>query len=447
LAGDVTFRRGPVRSSLAVRAWPARALPPSGCRTVVSSVDDFADRKSATVGIDGATVATFITLGAYTWFIYGLGPSIPLLREELGTSSTVAGLHSLLMSCGVILAGFLGVRLVRRWRRFGAARRGIVGLAIAATALVAGSLLTTGQLAITLPAMVLAGLSGALAINVTTAVINDHHGVMGRSVLSQANAVAAAVGLVSPLAVGAATALGWTWRAALLLTVPLAGIAFWLITRQRRVPAYDSIPPGKQGFSARGLSSATWLAALAVVAAVAVEFCSVTWTPDLLTTQTHASPGTATGAVAAVVGGMAVGRFLIGWLAKRRAPLGLFLAGLIVTVAGWVVVWTTTSVTVAIVGLLIVGMGIAGQFPLGISMVMAFSRGEPDRAVAISSIGFGAAAGLGPFALGALADAFGVKIAFLVVPACCVFGAAAVIAAQRSNRRAIVRGSLPDVTG
>jgi len=252
---------------------------------------------------------------------------------------------------------------------------------------------------------------------------------------------------VSPLAVGAATALGWTWRAALLVTVPLAGIALALIKRQRAVPAYHSKPPGTQGFSARGLSRATWLAALAVVAAVAVEFCSVTWTPDLLTAQTDATPGTATGAVAAVVGGMAAGRFLIGWIARRRPPLGLFLVGLAVTVAGWVVVWTTTSVTVAILGLFVVGTGIAGQFPLGISMVMTFSRGEPDRAVAVASMGFGAASGLGPFVLGALADAFGVKMAFLVVPACCLLGAVAVISAQRSDRRSPVPGSLPDRTG
>ena len=392
---------------------------------MVNSVDDFADRKPAPVGVDAATMATFITLGAYTWFIYGLGPSIPLLREELGTSSTIAGLHSLLMSTGVVVAGFFGVRLVRRWRRFGAALRGVVGLAVAATAFVAGSLLPAGQLAFTLPAMVLAGLSGAVAINVTTAVINDHHGILGPSVLSQANAFAAAVGLVSPL----------------------AGIAFALINRQRAVPAYHSKPPGTQGFSARGLSRATWLAALAVVAAVAVEFCSVTWTPDLLTAQTDATPGTATGAVAAVVGGMAAGRFLIGWIARRRPPLGLFLVGLAVTVAGWVVVWTTTSVTVAILGLFVVGTGIAGQFPLGISMVMTFSRGEPDRAVAVASMGFGAASGLGPFVLGALADAFGVKMAFLVVPACCLLGAVAVISAQRSDRRSPVPGSLPDRAG
>jgi len=398
----------------------------------VSKVDDFADRRSAVpVGLDATTIASFVTLGAYTWFLYGLGPTIPLLREELGTSSTIAGLHSLLLATGVVTGGFFGVRLVRRWHRYGAGRRGIAAVAVGVILFVAGSLLAGGELALTLPAMVLAGAGGALALNVTTAVINDHHGMLGPSVLSQANAVAATVVLVSPLAVGVATTAGWTWRAALLLTVPLAGLAWTLITRQRAVPAYAAVPAGAIGFSARGLSSACWLAASAVVAAVAIEFSAVTWTPDLLTAQTDASAGTATGAVSAVVGGMAAGRFLVAWLARRRAPLGLFLVGVGVTVAGWVLVWTTTSVTVAITGLLVLGLGIAGQFPLGISMVMAFSGGEPDRAVAVASIGFGAASGIGPFALGALADQFGVKVAFLVVPACCVVGAACIVAAQR----------------
>ena len=53
-------------------------------------------------------------------------------------------------------------------------------------------------------------------------------------------------------------------------------------------------------------------------------------------------------------------------------------------------------------------------------MVMALSGGQPDRAIAVMSIGVGLASGLGPFVLGALADQVGVQIAFLVVPALCV---------------------------
>ena len=41
---------------------------------------------------------------------------------------------------------------------------------------------------------------------------------------------------------------------------------------------------------------------------------------------------------------------------------------------------------------------------------MALSGGQPDRAIAVMSIGVGLASGLGPFVLGALADQIGVQI-------------------------------------
>ena len=55
---------------------------------------------------DATSVAAFVTLCTYTWFLYGVGPSLPLFRDELGTSSAVAGLHSLMLAAGIVLAGF-----------------------------------------------------------------------------------------------------------------------------------------------------------------------------------------------------------------------------------------------------------------------------------------------------------------------------------------------------
>ncbi|HEY5842378.1 MAG TPA: MFS transporter [Mycobacterium sp.] len=387
-------------------------------------------------GPDATSVAAFVTLCTYTWFLYGIGPSLPLFRDELGTTSAVAGLHSLMLAAGIVIAGFLGVGLARRWHRYGVARRGVVTMTVAALLFTGGSLLTGAELAVTLPAMLLVGLGGGLALNVSTTVLQEHNGVYGPAMLSLGNAAAAGVGLVTPLAVGAATALGWTWRAALVVVAPIAVTAYLLITRHRGVEAYAARPVGHGRFTLRGLPRAYWFATLGVVSAVAIEFCMITWTPDLLTTRTGMSPGTASGAVSAVVGGMALGRLLIGGIARRRAPLGLFLIGVGVTAGGWVLVWLTTSAVTAVAGLLVVGLGIAGQYPLGAAMVMALSGGQPDRAIAVMSIGVGFASGLGPFVLGALADRIGVQFAFLVVPVLCVSAALCVIAGQRGGRRA-----------
>ncbi|HEY4990727.1 MAG TPA: MFS transporter [Nakamurella sp.] len=383
---------------------------------------------------DATSIAAFVTLCTYTWFLYGVGPSLPLFRDEMGTTSAVAGLHSLMLAAGIVLSGLAGVSLARRWRRFGTARRGIVAITVGVLLFTTGSLLTGVELVVTLPAMLVVGFGGGLALNMSTTVLQEHNGIYGPSLLSTGNAAAAGVGLVTPLAVGAATAAGWTWRAAMVLVVPIAVTAWILVTRQRNVPAYAAIPVGTGSFTFRGLRTEYWLA---VVCAVAIEFCMITWTPDLLTVRTGLRPGTASGAVSAVVGGMAVGRLLVGALARHRAPLGLFLVGVAVTAAGWLLVWLSTSPVAAVAGLLVVGLGVAGQYPLGAAMVMGLSGGQPDRAIAVMSIGVGLASGLGPFILGALADQVGVRAAFLVVPALCVAAAACSTAGQRGSRRAV----------
>ena len=109
-----------------------------------------------------------------------------------------------------------------------------------------------------------------------------------------------------------------------------------------------------------------------------------------------------------------------------------------VTAGGWVLVWMSTSPMAAVGGLLVVGLGIAGQYPLGAAMVMALSGGQPDRAIAVMSIGVGVASGLGPFVLGALADQLGVRAAFLVVPVLCVAAAVSITVGQRWGRRLVV---------
>jgi MFS family permease len=384
---------------------------------------------------DATTVAAMVSLCTYTWFLYGIGPSLPLFRDELGTTSAVAGLHSLMLAAGVVIAGFAGVGLGRRWRRYGVARRGIVVLTIGVLVFTGGSLLHGVELFVTLPAMLVIGFSGALLVNVSNTILQEHNGALGPAMLSLGNAAAAGVGLVTPLAVGAATDLGWTWRAAMILVVPFAVASLILIAPRRHVPAYAARPVGTARFSLRGLPQAYWFATAAVVCAVAIEFCMITWTPDLLTSRTGMSPGTASGAVSAVVGGMAVGRLVVGALARTRSPLGLFLIGVAVTAAGWILVWLSTSPVAAVGGLLVVGLGIAGQYPLGAAMVMALSGGQPDRAIAVMGIGVGLASGIGPFALGALADQLGVQIAFLVVPALCIAAAVCVTVGQRWGRR------------
>ena len=82
-------------------------------------------------------------------------------------------------------------------------------------------------------------------------------------------------------------------------------------------------------------------------------------------------------------------------------------------------------------GLLILGVGLGGQYPLGATMTITASGGRPDRAVAVLAVGVGLASGLGPFGLASLSDTVGVQAAFLVIPLLAVGAAAGVLVSAR----------------
>jgi MFS family permease len=66
---------------------------------------------------DELTWLAFGMLGFYNYLLSGLGPLMPSLREELGLSYTIASLHFSAFAVGMILAGLIGDRVVRRIER------------------------------------------------------------------------------------------------------------------------------------------------------------------------------------------------------------------------------------------------------------------------------------------------------------------------------------------
>jgi len=153
-----------------------------------------------------------------------------------------------------------------------------------------------------------------------------------------------------------------------------------------------------------------------VVTLIAIEFCCTAWVTDLLAQRTGLSLAAAASAVTAVLAGMTVARAVVGRLALLYQPRMLLAGSLLLTAAGWAVAWFVTAPAPALAGLLVVGLGIGGQYPLGVGLVLGAAPGAEDRTVGAMSIGIGVSSGLGPFVLGALADARGTHTAFLVVP-------------------------------
>jgi predicted MFS family arabinose efflux permease len=300
-----------------------------------------------------------------------------------------------------------------------------------------------------------------------------HHGPASASAVSEANGVGALFGLAAPLAVGATVAAGWGWRPAVAATALLVVLACVLTGRLpargalgRPEPVLLDLPvdpevdpragatvdarddargdataPGVTGSAPpRGrarFSRAYWYFWWAMLAAIAVENTTTFWVADLVGQRTGAGPGIATAALAGLVAGMALTRFTLPRLLRRRSSETLLVGAFLFAAVGWALVWTATTTPVALAGLVVAGLGYGAQYPLAITAVLRASSGRPDQAQASASLGLGLAVGIAPFLLGAIADRVGTHAAFLVVPVFLAVGATAVLLGRRAASRAV----------
>ncbi len=366
---------------------------------------------------DRLTWLVYASLGVYGFFVYSFGPTVPLLREDQGTSRAVSGLHSTALAVGAIVSGLVFARLTARFGRGRVLAWGFIGLAVGVGLYVSGDLLT-----LTLAGALVCGISGSTVVNATTPILSDHHHTAAPAAISEGNAVATGTGAVAPLLVGAAVAVGLGWRAGVLVTlVCIAGVL--MLGRGVQVPDPAPVAPGDVRH--RPLPRAFWPAWTILVLCIGVEFCVTIWSSDLLRQRLGISDAAAAASLTLVIVGMTIGRLVGARLMLRRTLELLLLGALGVAGAGFLVVWTAPELWVAWVGLFVLGFGMGAHYPLSISRVVALSDGQPDVAAARASIGAGLAVGIAPFVLGWLADSFGTHTAFLLVPA--LLGTAAAI--------------------
>lgn len=375
---------------------------------------------------DSLTWLTYLQLGSYGYFLYGFGPTLSLLRDEQGVSRSVAGLHGTALAVGSLLSALVVARLVLSFGRTAVVWAGLATLC-------AGVLTyaSTTALPATLVGAFVGAFGGSFVVVSSAPVLSDHHGDSGPSAISEANAVAAGVGTVAPLVVGLSVGLGLGWRPAMLLLVP-AVLALAVAGRNVRAPRPPA--PVATGESSRRLPRRFWISWGVVTAGIAVEFCLVLWTADVLRERGGLGPGPAAAGVTALVAGMCVGRLGGGRLALRWRVDTLLYAAILTAGAGFTVFWLTTSALLALPALLVCGLGVALFYPLGIARAIDASEGRPDHASARAGIGAALASGAGPFALGALADLAGLRLALLVVPALLALAALGVWASSRGAR-------------
>lgn len=356
------------------------------------------------------TWLAYFGLGLYGFFLYGFGPTTPLVREELGISRTLGGLYGTALAVGAVVAGIAGTAPVRRVGRRALLWGSTAGLS-------AGVVLYTlgGSFPVTLLGALVCGTTGSWIVTVANASLMDEQGPAGPAALSEGNAAAAGIGTLAPLVVGAAVAVGLGWRAG-LLTVVLLAVVLFAAFRTVAIPDGAPVDPAAHPDGAGRLPRDYWITWGVLVCVIAIEFCLALWAADLLRTRTGLGPAGATAAWSGALVGVFLSRLLGGRLAERYAVDALLLAALAVLTAGFALFWVPTAPGPAVAGLFVCGLGLGLLFPLTMARAIAAAPGRSDLAATRASLAAGLAAGLVPFLLGVTADRRGTHTAFLIVP-------------------------------
>jgi len=366
--------------------------------------------------LDSITKITYVQVSLFAFFLYGFGATQALLRDEQGTSRTIAALHATVFAIANVASGLLVPRLIARWGRGVVIRYSIVVISL-------GIITYTAPfgLAASLTGTALVAFGGVALIATSNAFILDYQGPAGPAALTQANAVAALFGFIVPLVIGVTTALAVGWRAGLWVLIAAFVVSEVLRTRQERKPtvirAEHPTPVHPVRAEKVQMPRPFWWTLVIVGLLLATEFTLTLWSADLLRERAGLGAAAAAASLAAVTGGMFVGRVFGSRLAQTWSLDRMLTASILIALAGFAVAWLSTSAWVIIAALFVVGLGVSVQWPMGVSRAVATSGGLIDRASGLSSVAAGVASGIAPFALGALSDTIGFHTAFLIVPA------------------------------
>jgi len=357
---------------------------------------------------DRFTWLTYLLLAFYGYSLNVLGPITPFLKSELQLSYTVSSLHFTAFAVGILLVGLGGHWVIGWLGRWWSLWAGAFGLGVGAFLLLVGR-----TPVITIAAAFLMGLIGSLILAIVPSALAEQHGEYRAIPLTESNVVASVVSAAAPLLVGwfATTAGGWRLALAVVVVVPVllyAGLSRnrppVVATTTVALPAPPSALPRRY-----------WLYWLALVLGVSVEFCLIFWSADYMEKVMGLEKAAAAQSVSLFLVAMIVGRLSVSRLVQRVAPANMVLLSVLIASAGFLLYWQGQIAVVGLVGLFVAGLGVAGLYPLILSLALAAAADNTIQAGARATLASGTAILTLPLVLGRLADAVGIHAAYGVV--------------------------------
>lgn len=373
------------------------------------------------------TPITIFIRQRFTWLCYALvgylaymqaslGPLIPYLGTELHLTYQEGSFHLSALALGAALTGFFADRLVARMGRKRVLWVSALGLAVGFALLMFG-----GQLVITVGGMLLAGISASMIQIVTQAVMSDGHGAQRGIALTEANVVASGISMFVPLIMGLCVQVGVGWRGAIYVMY-LAVILVALRFRADRVPEHPvhetphaETPRSASGHAMGRLPRLFWPYLLVMALDGGFEWSVIFFSANYLENVVGLPKVTASTLMSLFFFAMLVGRVVGTRLTRRMSSQTLLLATHTLAFVGFLLLWLAQSAPLNVLGLFVVGVGVANLFPQGLSTVMGLAPGLATRAGARVALGIGGTVFLVPQVLGGIADRVGLYGAFAVV--------------------------------
>jgi fucose permease len=158
-----------------------------------------------------------------------------------------------------------------------------------------------------------------------------------------------------------------------------------------------------------------WIYWAVLAAGTGIEWCVAYWGADFLDHAAGLSRAGAATALSAFFAAMLAGRVAGSRLARRIGAAQLLPLALGLALLGFPLLWLARAPQLALLGLLVVGLGVANVYPLTVAVAVEAAGQRRDQATARLLLAGGGSVLLAPLALGALADQAGITRAFGVV--------------------------------
>jgi fucose permease len=357
---------------------------------------------------DHFTWLAYSALAFYGYFLNVLGPITPFLKDELGLTYTVSSLHFTAFAVGILLIGAGGHIVIQRIGRQRSLWLGFFGLSLSVLLLLLGK-----SPIVTIGSSFLMGLVGSLILAIVPAALSDQHGELRAVALSEANVIASLLATFAPLMVGWSARYLHSWRLPLWIMAFTPLLLFLALGKnaspQTTANMEKAIP------SRVPLPRLFWLYWAAIVLSVSVEFCMVFWSADYMEQVLGLLKADAAQAVSLFLAAMIVGRIIGSRLVQRFSTSGVIVASIVIAGVGFLLFWRAENSTVGFVGLFLCGLGVASLYPLILSLAIGAANGNTVQAGARATLASGTAILALPLALGWLADAIGIRSAYVLV--------------------------------